>query len=158
MQLEEAQEYLTVEKGAEITGVEIMEGASPVMKFDQKTGVATFPFRYLRVQGLGWRFEGGGLASHEASRLTLSSFLRSAEATRHSLSEMRGRASRKNSAVYVRHICTSHTYEEGVGFHRSSSRKIPAVQCVFHLEIRPTQTPQIALRPDVDLNNFQPHR
>jgi hypothetical protein len=70
MQLEEAQEYLTVEKGAEITGVEIMEGASPVMKFDRKTGVATFPFRYLRVQdsvcrvqgdfqGLGCRVQGG---------------------------------------------------------------------------------------------------
>lgn len=54
LQLEEAEEYLAVEKRAEITGVEIMEGASPVMKFDRKTGVATFPFRCGMAKGLGF--------------------------------------------------------------------------------------------------------
>lgn len=40
---EEAKEYLH-DRGVRIYGVEIMEGASPLMRYNRETGVVTFPF------------------------------------------------------------------------------------------------------------------
>lgn len=42
--LDEAHAYLTGECSATIVGVEIEEGAKPLVKYDQATGVASFPF------------------------------------------------------------------------------------------------------------------
>lgn len=68
----EAQTYLQ-DKGVRIYGIEIMEGAKPIMEYDPSTGVVEFPFKSIRDEdGGGWSGaafifgnEGQGLSSKQ---------------------------------------------------------------------------------------------
>lgn len=67
----EAQAYLQ-DKGVRIYGIEIMDGAKPIMEYDPSTGVVDFPFKSIRDEdggcsGAAFIFgnEGQGLSSKQ---------------------------------------------------------------------------------------------